>query len=204
MSSNNFDQIARCYDSIVHLVFGAQLINATSRYFPEIDHSDQILIVGGGSGKLLHHLPARAMIDYLELSIQMIRLTKKQGISGINYIHSNIESYTIEKKYDVIILPFFLDLFPEKKIALLLNKLSENLQSKGRLYISDFAPPSRVIDKVLLKLMIIGLKPFVRLTIAQLADIQSLVPSSIFSIQKLSKWRHGFIFSAVYEKRETL
>ena len=158
----NYDNIARVYDLTSRLVFGKAIIQAQVCMLGYIPPNSSILIVGGGTGWILESLselyPQGLAIDYVEVSAQMITLSKKRNYKDnkVNFIHQPIEEFNTARQYDVIITPFIFDNFSADKIELIFTKLDDRLKNNGLWLYADFVydrSQSKLWQKLLLKIM---------------------------------------------------
>ncbi|MEP5106138.1 MAG: methyltransferase type 12, partial [Ekhidna sp.] len=66
MVVNDFDFVAPIYDRLSKLVFGKSLIKAQAYHLKVIGDKDRVLILGGGTGKLLEFIPKSGELDFVE------------------------------------------------------------------------------------------------------------------------------------------
>jgi len=137
--ANNFNFIAPFYDRLAKLVFGKVLIDAQRIHISKIVDGDEVLIVGGGTGEILEHLPLCESIDYVEKSQRMIRRAEKRQVNrSVHFIHGDFFEFEPGKTYDVIICPFFLDCFGEENLKRAILKCGRLLADGGSLVVIDF------------------------------------------------------------------
>ena len=114
MSKNNFNKIAHIYDLLAQSVFGNAILNAQKEYLHTIRPGDHVLILGGGTGKILLpvlHQCANCQITFLDSSEAMVYRAKKRlngnKVSNVQFIVAPFETWTNDSNYDVVIAPFF-------------------------------------------------------------------------------------------------
>lgn len=152
MAVNDFDFIAPFYDQLQRLIFGKALLNAQIAHISEIRESDNILILGGGTGEILEHLPLCENIDYVEKSHLMIRLAKRRLVNRpVDFISEDFLNFQSDRKYNIIICPFFLDCFGEENLLTVISICKQKLTSGGKMIVIDFAKNSS--DSWIVKLM---------------------------------------------------
>ncbi|GLU55698.1 class I SAM-dependent methyltransferase [Dyadobacter frigoris] len=204
----DFDIVARPYDFISRLVFGDALVRAQVSLLFQISPESRILIVGGGTGWILEEIskihPSGLEIIYVESSSKMIELSKNRirKNNNISFINAPIESYQIEKLFDVIITPFFFDLFKNDKIEILFSGLNEKLKKDGLWLYTDFVPTkyqTKIWQKLLLKTM------YLFFGILSKVEASELVDMDFYFTEKYSKisdrWFYGkFVRSITYKK----
>ncbi len=160
--TNNYNGIATYYDLLSRLIFGNAIKNAQISLLKFIPADADILILGGGTGWILEEIARQhaegLRISYVEISAKMILLAKKRnyGLNEVEFIHISAEEFIAQKKYDVIITPFFFDNFLQIKVEYLFNKCAEMLVRKGLWLYTDFRydkNTSPLWQKFLLKIM---------------------------------------------------
>jgi ubiquinone/menaquinone biosynthesis C-methylase UbiE len=202
----NYDKIAGSYDFISRIVFGKALINAQASLLKYIPANSHILIVGGGTGWILEEInkvhPQGLIIDYVELSAKMISLSEKRnhGLNQINFINLPAENYTTEKRYDVILTPFFFDNFKADKIQLIFTQLNELLKKNGTWLYADFVNGDRLWQKILLKTMYLFFKMTTHIETQELVNMD-LFFDPLYDKAIEIKHYHKFIRSVVFRKK---
>ncbi|WP_370088900.1 class I SAM-dependent methyltransferase [Ekhidna sp.] len=200
MAVNDFDFIAPFYDRLSKMVFGKSLIEAQSMHLNEIDSKDRVLILGGGTGKILEHIPNCERIDYVEKSKKMLKLAKKRMVNRhTDFIHSDFLDYTSDRKYDIIICPFFLDCFGERNLRSVLVKCKGMLKVNGSLFVTDFHPERA--KRTLLMIMHWFFKATSGLDSKKLSNIPLAIINNGFIEKSMVFFKRG-IFSAVYVQEE--
>lgn len=200
---NNFNLIAKSYDFVVQVVFGGEVKKSYTYFLDQILSSDKVLIVGGGAGQLLDHLPRNCEVDYVDQSRQMIRLAKKHRKQYIRFFELDFFDFNGNKAYDWILFPYFLDLFSDEEVRKIFDQASPLLKQNGSLLIADFALPKTRFQKLLIAVIIKCLRPLVQLQITKLPSIQSVLMDKGYECLSLEDWSDGFIFSGIYRQRET-
>ena len=146
---NQFDAVAPYYDLLARTVFGNQIQAAQEHNLSCIKDGDKILILGGGTGWILRALKNTYQLKvwYVEASSTMLRLaratTNDLGSHEITFIHGTESDVPPEEKFDIIILNFFLDLYPTNEIVGLMRKLTPALAAEGQLLVTDFLATKR-------------------------------------------------------------
>lgn len=207
----SFDLIAPYYNFLEKLVFGRKLIAAQNHFQREISGAKSVLVLGGGNGNAILELlntTTIKRIDYLEASEKMIkRAFKKNRIHSnrINFIHDNALNYTIQKKYDVILMPFFLDCFMQNQVDSLLLKCYKNLSSDGCVIITDFSVPKEnkvntLLGKIVIGIMYAFFRFFKALESKKLPDFDQAIRCAGFIELNKVAFLHGLIFSCIVKK----
>jgi len=195
--SNNFNRIAWAYDSLVKITFGSRLWQAQRAHLEKIAEGDSVLVVGGGSGRILNWIKAEK-IDFLELSHSMIRKASKRGDSQI--IHGDFFSISLQT-YDWVIFPFFLDCFADNRIKDALVKAKAILNEDGGLIVTDFEIQNKR-QKLLTRLMIVFFRLTTALEAKNLSPIRQIIGNTEFQCTSSEQFLNGFIFSEIYTLRK--
>lgn len=195
--TNNFNFIAPFYDVLSALVFGKSLIESQTYFFSEVKESETVLILGGGTGKLLEALPKCKQVHFLDLSEKMIDHAKKRDSkTTVNFILADFLDHDFESTYDVIICPFFLDCFDEKNLKRVLGKVKALLNQDGRLIVTDFQKTKR--NGFLLKGMHLFFRVFTSLQSRDIKNIHLEIVLVGFNSSKKTFFHQNMIFSRLY------
>ena len=91
---NGFDVIAPVYDGLATMVFGRAIRKAELHYLSEVREGSKVLVVGGGTGRLLADLlkiNPNCQIWYVEASEAMVRIARsnirKLPNANVHFIH---------------------------------------------------------------------------------------------------------------------
>lgn len=196
MKENQYDLVAPFYDALAKLIFGEKLLKAQIHYLGEMKSSDRVLIVGGGTGRILKHpsfLHVKC-IDYVELSAKMM-LEARQNAGNLETVRFlEIDFFQHHGEYDFIICNFFLDCFNEHYLSLAIRKLHGLLSQNGTLLVTDFKPSTNRRNKLLVSLMIIFFRLTTRLQAPKLQDIPQAM-RALFSPVQRATFNNGLVFS---------
>lgn len=141
MKLNAYNTVARFYDFTKRMVFGRTLDKAGVYYVNEWRELQNVLIIGGGTGQILHDLSPHSNITYVEASSEMIRLARKRPVPcQVSFVHSDILDFQTDEKYDLVLLNFFLDLFTEDEITRQLKHIRPFIHPDTQIVITDFKP----------------------------------------------------------------
>ncbi len=199
---NQYNKIAHFYTGLSRFIFSNQLIKIQQELITHLPTDGKLLILGGGNGEILpsifKHAP-HLSIEYVEASSSMIKVAKKNAPNHqkITFHHKDVHDYS--HKHGHIYAGFFLDLFHEKQIEQLIQKLEK--PKKTTWYIADFQinknTRNHLFRSIQLKLTILFFRLTTQHTINHLPDIRS-VYSNLSYISKINTKR--FIFNEVFEK----
>ncbi len=199
---NNFNLVAPLYDFIAKLVFGNKLEHAQRLFLSHIKRGDKVLIVGGGTGRILEWLPEieALQICYVEQSAAMLKRAKmRTHIKGnVSFVEDDV--LNTDGLYDVVISNFLLDCFEEEKLERIINHFKGLLTRDGTLYVTDFCVPSKTRQKLLMKTMHLFFKLTSRLESKKIKDINQHILRNGMKTQKEVVLFEGLIFSRVYQK----
>jgi len=183
------------------MVFGRKLYKAECYFLNQINSGAKILIVGGGNGELLKHLPVDCHVEYVEFSRKMIAHARKIPCScEVNFIWSDYLKYEPEIKYDWVIANFFLDVFNEVNLGKACHKLYGELGVTGRLIVTDFQDTAQWRGKLMLKLMHWFFRIVSGLESSQIKPISQFLQKAGFNIQRRQNFSRGKIFSIIFKK----
>ena len=153
----DYNNIAWIYDWLAKIVFGRKLELAKQAYLAQIPKNANVLVVGGGTGKILDYLrdlDKQLKVDFIEQSEAMILRAKKRKTTGLRlnfYNHSILDLKTTD--YDVVLTNFFFDQFSKDQAYLVLQHLKPKLRRNGILVFSDFISTNHWWDKLIVRLM---------------------------------------------------
>jgi tRNA (cmo5U34)-methyltransferase len=179
----SFDFIAPLYDRLATLVFGNTLTVAQQWCAERVPLHSRVLVLGGGTAALLPRVMAAQpqRVLYLEASAAMLDLAR-QRMEGspatelIDFRHGTEADLTAHDVFDVIMLPFVLDLYTEQTLSRqLIPRLIRALAEPGMLLICDFEQPKTRWQRLQLWTMIRFFRVVADLDIRQLPDWPTLL-----------------------------
>ena len=192
----DFSLIAPFYDFLVRFVFGKSLWNAQRHYLGQVMPGQTVLILGGGTGRILDWLPDDCQITFLEKSSRMIERAKCRR--EVSFIQADFLEYSTKQKFDWVICPFFLDCFDPKDLENAVAKCRTFLHSEGKLMVTDFYNQMTVWSKFKLWAMHVFFRTVSGLEARKLQDIQLVIENSGFTCLSNTLFpKHG-VFSSVY------
>lgn len=157
---NRFNGVAWVYDMLTTIVFGKHLHQAQVYHLREIPKNANVLIIGGGTGRILPELLSiipTCRIWYVEASSAMIKRSKQNVIKfenpHINFIHGTENSLPDGIIFDAVIAHFFLDLFPEQLLEAVISKINSSVRPNGIWLVCDFINDGKRWKQMLLQIM---------------------------------------------------
>jgi ubiquinone/menaquinone biosynthesis C-methylase UbiE len=198
---SNFNRIALVYDLLVRGVFGQKLWHAQAHFLHHIKPGEKVLILGGGTGRILPWLPVGCQLTYVEASANMIERAAKRG--SAHFIQQDFLAYLTDEKFDWVICPFFLDCFDESALQEVLLRIRRLLGRGGQLLVTDFRWTGHWHHRVLIRLMIQFFKLTTNLSISTLQPIQLQLLALGFRPIHSGLFSSGLIFSEIYISRSS-
>jgi ubiquinone/menaquinone biosynthesis C-methylase UbiE len=197
--ATNFNFVAPIYDCLVRLVFGKKLWEAQRAHLSIIKPNDHVLIIGGGTGRILDWLHKDCHITYVEPSSQMMKRAKKRRQA--TFIQTDFASFSSKERFDVIVCPFVLDVFPSEQLGPVIKKIKDLLKPDGHLVVTDFKETDVWHHRLLLRLMFVFFSITTNLKTQKLAPIQTQVLNASFDRIKSASFKNGLIFSDLYKNK---
>jgi ubiquinone/menaquinone biosynthesis C-methylase UbiE len=202
---NDFDKIAPYYDTLARLVFGNALSQAGDRYLKRIPPQSRVLIVGGGTGRLIDYLNKSApgsYIAYVDSSSQMIKRAQLRQADQliVEFISGSILTFH-GNSFDFIVTPYLLDLFSENELDVLYEKLYGCLGSGGQWLFTDFVPGNSWRHKLLINIMYWFFGKLSNIGVSQLPDYDKWFNRYSLTLALQDMFINGLVVSRVYLKR---
>ncbi len=158
MALNGFDKIAWLYDPLARLLFGDRLMRAQSALLHHIKPKSRVLILGGGTGAIVVELLKKqpdCQITFVDASQAMLRRARQRlGLrSNIEYIHGTEASIPSREPYTVVITPFYLDMFTEEQLMIVVPQIHAHLSASAVWLVADFCSKETLWQRVQLAVM---------------------------------------------------
>lgn len=191
-------------------MFGDRLIEAQRFLLPYIPAGAHILIVGGGTGKVLEDIatihPSGLTVDYVDMSSEMMIRAQKRNAGGnkVNFVNKALEDILPpERPYDVVITAFFFDNFTQQRAGQMLIRINGWLAENGTLLYCDFRDTGRWGQKVLLRTMFLFFRVFCNIESKRLPDMDECFRDCGYNAVERRDDMKGFIVSVVYKRIAT-
>lgn len=200
---NGFDIIAPVYDKLARLFFGRAIAEAQQHFLDHVSKARNVLIVGGGTGdiaKLLLQKFSYINIVYVDTSKVMIEKAKVKCAdfdARIVFVNDSAFSLGDATQFDVILTPFFLDMFSEETISGIVQFFKQILANNGKWIVTDFQTTKRWHHRVLLWIMYRFFRLVCKIEATQLADWDKSLRNQL-DYHESELFYSGFIRSAVY------
>jgi len=188
-SPANYDRVAPIYDLSKTLLFLGAIQHCQNHHLPLLKEAKRILLIGGGTGKIIKTLQAHCRfeaLDYVDNSPNMIAYAERyiqshhaHLVDKIKFHQEDIFNYSTATKYDAIVAPFVLDCFTDAQLDVLGEKLSGWMTSGGLLLFSDFhesesSGSSRLLSRMLTKSLYFMLNAICRLDVDALPNFERM------------------------------
>ena len=205
----NYDNIAFIYDRLAGLVFGNALVQAEEFLAAAVPPLSQIVIAGGGTGRLLENICRKhssgLTITYIDISANMLARARQRfmGTNTVYFVQADIKYVQLPAMADVVITSFFMDNFSNPTTSLVFNKLQTLLKAGSIWLFADFSmtekPP--LWQKALLKIMYTFFKLTCNIEAICLPDIPLLFAENNFEPVCRQTFFNSFVTAAVYKMR---
>ncbi len=202
----NYDNSASFYDRLSRLFFGKALINAQVYLLPHIPQNSTILIVGGGTGWILEEIskihPSGLSITYVEVSANMMALSRKRNIGGNNviYINQAVEQAHLVQVFDVVITPFLFDNFTEANLLLIFTHIHQTLKPGGLWLNTDFQLTGKWWQYAMLKSMLLFFKILCGVESWHLPDVAREFNATGYKVLEEKNFSGDFVVTKVCKK----
>jgi len=204
--ASNYDNSAWFYDSLSKLFYGKSLINAQVYLLSFIKPNSSILIAGGGTGWILEEIakihPSGLKITYVEISANMMALSKKRAVgdNDVIFINSPVEEVSFAEKFDIIITPFLFDNFTGDTLQKVFDHLHPLLKTDGLWLNTDFQLTGKWWQNVMLKTMFVFFKIVCGIETSVLPDINKQFEQHEYEAIAQKTFYGDFVSSVVYQQ----
>jgi ubiquinone/menaquinone biosynthesis C-methylase UbiE len=206
---NNYDKIARYYDTLSRLVFFKAQLNAQIALLKDIPVDSSLLIVGGGTGWILEEIAkihaSGLTITYVEISEKMLDLSRKRDVkqNQVSFVQAAIADYVTEESFDVIMTAFLFDNFSGNAAVEVFEQLHRYLKTSGLWLFTDFyytPKTGKFWQGWLLQTMYFFFRRISDVEADKLVDMEPLFKRAGYTIRKTQYTYQRFIKSLVYLK----
>ncbi len=185
----NFDRVAYFYDICKTMMLFGSIERCQYYHLPLLKNSKKILVIGGGTGKIVSQIHRHATFEeltFVDCSAKMVdraRMHVKRCCPEIKhkikFEKADILTEFEASGFDTIVAPFVLDCFTDESLGLLGIKLKTWLRPNGILLFSDFHQSqkpgiSRWLSRCVTRPLYFVLNLMCEMNIKQLPDYQLL------------------------------
>ncbi|QQL48306.1 class I SAM-dependent methyltransferase [Mucilaginibacter ginkgonis] len=201
----NYDNTVWFYDTLATLVYGKNIIKAQKEFLNLIPPHSRVLIVGGGTGKILEEVakvhPAGLTIFYAEVSEKMLSKSIKRsaGKSSVVFYNQPVEDMALAN-IDVAITPFLFDNFDGEYAEKIFRHI-DSMTSENALWLNtDFQLTGKWWQVVLLKSMLLFFKLFGAVNNKRTTDMQPVFEKYGYKKIACKTFYGDFIRSEAWQK----
>jgi len=200
---NGFDLLAPVYDKLSKLIFGKEMVQAQFFFLDHVRANDRVLILGGGTGWLLEELLRRqpyCEVWYIESSPAMMERAKHKcgDRSNVHFILGT-QLAVPPMIFDVVIMNFFLDMFSEKSLSLLIERIRISTRPQGLWMVTDFENKGKIWQHVIVAIMITFFRLVCKIEATKLPDLGRIFTKHGMREVDSHSFFHGFIKSGLYK-----
>jgi ubiquinone/menaquinone biosynthesis C-methylase UbiE len=180
------------------------LHRAQLEYVSKIPSHANVLILGGGTGKILKDVCRQSsslQIYYVEASSEMIERARKnvdQSKNQVHFIHGTEHSIPKTIHFDVVITNFFLDMFSDAGVSQLIAVVSRAVKKESTWMVTDFVRPKKSLYRLLLRIMYLFFRTFCKIEARQLPLWENELKKAGLQEKKNELFYGGFIKSVLY------
>jgi ubiquinone/menaquinone biosynthesis C-methylase UbiE len=214
--ARGFDRLSPVYDVLVALFAARAIPRSQTRFLAGLGDWSRALVVGGGSGGFLTELlgVGDGHVLYLDASRGMLERTRRRlvrrrprDVGRVELRRGGLEALAADERFDLLCTHYFLDLFPDEQLAVVMEVLSRRLRYGGRWACADFAPPaSRGPRRGLQTALLASLYGFFRVTCSiparRLPPIRRRFAELGFQAEREATPAAGVLWTAVYRRAE--
>ena len=151
------DKLNQFYKSQAALydAYRQNMLHGKKKLIPSIpfNNDDALLILAGGTGDILDHMPYAnkfKKIVLVDLCGELLKIAKEKrgSIQNLDIVHHDATTFVSAEKFDKIIITYSLTMIPCWMKAI--DIIKKNLKDGGYLGVSDFtvSPDSNIFEKI--------------------------------------------------------
>jgi ubiquinone/menaquinone biosynthesis C-methylase UbiE len=208
-----FDRIVFFYDAMTQIISFNQINKSQLAFLSHLSTQSTCLIFGGGTGYFLQKLVEKNKtihVTYVDASLKMIKFAKKRiqknvpdALHRVTFMCEDVQQFKFDS-YDIIVCNYFLDLFDDAYVKLLVERFKQHLNNDGLLYITDFSIPVKGImqwsTKAGLKILYWFFTCTTGLSANKLPNIESIVLQQKFVLQQSATFFKGVLKCSLYKQ----
>lgn len=189
------------------IVFFGALHRSQTFFLSRLQKSDNVLVVGGGTGRFLVDLlkvGESLKVTYVDISPGMILKAKKKvnklGKSEhVEFICGGLESIP-NGKYDLICTHYFLDCFEEGELFGVIQQFKSLLSKDGLWHFTDFYldDSSSMFRKSFVSFLYFFFRSFCGLKVKKLANFKELFSKNGLQLKEEGYFYRGLLRTGLY------
>lgn len=138
-----YERVARVYDGLGRLYSLGAILRTQISATEWVREGDRVLLAGSGTAPELEGCATPGVSwTVLDASAAMLDLARRRRLptgQRAEFVHSALETYSSDSHFDLVLAPFFLNVFPSPRVPEILTYLARKLRPGGRLVVADFA-----------------------------------------------------------------
>ena len=186
---------------MAHSVYGTAIRDAQTCFLNRVPACAKVLIIGGGTGWLLAELLLRkpgCEVWYVDSSARMLDMSRHLNPhANAHFIRSIAEALPCAE-FDVVIIHFFLDMFPEAGLQRLIPSIYSATKPSALWLVADFVDEGKWWQKALLCLMYLFFRAICRIQAKKLPSWDTAMLQAGLTKILARHFCGGFIQSAAY------
>lgn len=205
--SNNYDSIAGIYDFLGRMVYGNTLFRSQLVWLEHLPRNKRILVLGGGTGRILQPLLAQAQpekIVYVEKSLRMLEKSKRNLPAGyeetVVFVHGT-QADIVHQQFDIVLTNYFFDQFTWWELARIFLETEKMLVPGGHWLWTDFVAPRKWWQRLLLWLMQVFFRLTTRLPATEIYPLQELFGKRGYASLHQKTFYGGFMASVLFVRK---
>lgn len=197
--ARGFNLLAPVYDQLARLVFGKNIDQSQCHFFGTVRDVKSALVVGGGTGRFFNayfQQHPESLLVFVEKSPAMLAKARLRRATGMNilFVESDFRRYGEGGSYDLVLLPFFLDMFTNESVSDIVELLGRLSSRHTQVIVTDFVHQEKRGWK---SLVIKGMYLFFRLTCDieahRLPNWQQIFEANGWNINETATYAKGTI-----------
>jgi 2-polyprenyl-3-methyl-5-hydroxy-6-metoxy-1,4-benzoquinol methylase len=164
------DSISSIYNQITNANSLNQTVKSKEYLVGLVRPDTSALELGCGNGILGISLAKKGLsVTGLDLSKKMItnakKRSKEEGLTNIRFEVTDLLSYDTDEKFDYVVLPYILNVFPdEQSVSEVVKKAISHLKPGGHLLIADEMRPKNALLSICVNILRIPVFMFFMIT----------------------------------------
>ncbi len=210
---SGFNFFATFYDLASFIFFGNSILHSQTFLLPRIKKCSNVLVFGGGTGKILIELMKRDVAErycYVDISDRMIAKTRarlkkrfQERVDSVHFICGSLDDMEAEMNFDLIVTPYVLDCFTSEKLPLVMQQLHRHLTVDGEWLFADFNVPEsrwgRSFSTFKIKVMYFVFNIICGLGVKRLSDFKKEFEKMNCEMTDEKYFLHGLLVARIYK-----
>jgi ubiquinone/menaquinone biosynthesis C-methylase UbiE len=164
------DSISSIYNQFTDAVSLNQTAMTKAYLVEFVENERSVLEIGCGNGDMGISIAKKGLrVTGLDISKNMIRNAQRKsinnGLTNIRFEQTDFLSYDTDEKFDYVILPYFLNIFPDEEVVKrILKKAISHMKPGGYILIADELNPNNLILSIIVNILRIPVFLFFQIT----------------------------------------